>query len=201
MDKGLRKLDKRVEELAGQIEDLERRKSEAETRLEAVKTEIIGLMEAFKVALTDGGDILSLEERRKSLVDEKERLLLLVAGCGEKIEALEVEMSSAIEARNERFAGLSREWLEKEISVHQDLTGKLLATMKRLAAAHDLLRVAGRPEPFQEVLGNAARYFQETRIIELGNGFRPMDLQRENYLRKILPDKAVRDRVHLEMCT
>lgn len=200
MDKGLKKLDRRIEELAGQIEDLERRKIEAETRLEAVKDEIISHMEAFKVALTDGGDILSMEERRKSLVDEKERLLLLVAGCGEKIETLETELSSAIEARNERFASLSQEWLEKEVSIHQELTGKLLATMKRLSAAHNLLRAAGRPEPFQEVLGNAARYFQETRIVELGNGFHPADLERKNYLQKIIPDKAVMDQVHAEVC-
>ena len=201
MDKGLKKLDRRIEELAGQIGDLERRKIEGEKRLDAVKDEIISHMEAFKVALTDGGDILSMETRRKALVDEKERLLLLVAGCGEKIEALEVEMSAAIETRNERFASLSRAWLEKEVSIHRELTGKLLATMKRLSAAHNLLRAAGRPEPFQEVLGPGWKYYQDaTRIVELIPEFRPVHLEKSHYLQKIMPDKTVMDQVHQEVC-
>lgn len=201
MDKDLKNLDRKIEGLSRQIADLERRKLEAETRFEAIKNEIGLHMAAFKVALTDGGDILPLEERRKALVDEKERLLLLVAGCGEKIEALEVEMSAAIERRNERFAGLSRAWLEKEVAIHQDLTRKLLSTVRRLAAAGRLLREAGRPEPFQEVLGNAWRYFMEnTRVVPLGGDFHPMDLERVNYSRKLVPDKTVLDLVHREVC-
>jgi chromosome segregation ATPase len=199
VDKAIRKLDTDIGSLHDQIQALQTRKAEAEARLESIKYEIPLTMEAMKKAMVGGGDLLTLEERRKELQADKERQEILIVGLIEKIEEFELQLSRAIEERSDRFAELVSSWLAKEVKAYNETAERLTQSIKRLSACHSLLKETGRTEPFQEALGNAWRYFRQTRIVELGNGFQPSDLEGRNYITKLQPGRELCERVFNEV--
>ena len=199
MDKLIKRLDVNIGSLHDQIQALQTRKAGAEARLESIKYETPLHMQAMKKAMVDGGDLPALEEQRKELQADKERQEIMIAGLIEKIEELEIQLSKAIEDRSDRFAELVSSWLAKEVKTYNETAERLRQSIKRLSACQSLLKEAGRTEPFQKALGNAWRYFMQTRVVELGNGFQPSDLEGRNYIAKLRPGRELCERIFHEV--
>lgn len=199
MNRELSKLDKKISELTDRSEALQEKRGEIQAGLDRIGAELPRVTEDLKAADDQGEDVLSLNEKRKDLLEDRDFQQIRLSGVEEQLSATEDALSQAISDRNACFARLAAGWLRKESETFNSLVSRLQGTAKRLFAVQQPLRETGDVETFSSALGAGARNLVDLRLVSLGNGFTRADMLPDQQRARLRPNRELCGEVFREV--
>jgi len=194
-----KKLSMQCEKLKSTIEAETARLEKARQDLTNNHAALDGILTDFKKRILNGkrNALNEIESQISDLHKEITRDTTLVNGIEERLPLLQSELEKATSERDNAFASLAVQWLNKEIDAYDHASKMLKESARRLLVCHNLLRETGHQEVYRETLGPAHSYLPSIKPMTI-RGF-DMSIHMQHGIMKTGGATELQDKVRKEM--